>query len=115
MTIKFDSKIFNAEAFGKYYNTIPDTSKTELLKSGAMTGSQEIRNLLSTQTNAFYGVIPFYGLLDGDDVNYDGLTDIDKFMRVVAMSEIKENDYNLNISRYIDTSSEEVIIFIFRT
>jgi type I restriction enzyme M protein len=43
---------------------------------------------------------------------YDGLKDIDKFMRVVDMSEIVENDYNLNISRYIDTSEEEVIIDI---
>ena len=46
---------------------------------------------------------------------YDGLSDIDKFMRVVDMSEIKENDYNLNISRYIDTSEEEVIIDIKAT
>jgi type I restriction enzyme M protein len=43
---------------------------------------------------------------------YDGLTDIDKFMRVVDMSEIAKNDYNLNISRYIDTSEDEVIIDI---
>jgi len=28
------------------------------------------------------------------------------------MSEIVENDYNLNISRYIDTSEEEIIIDI---
>ena len=33
-------------------------------------------------------------------------------MRVVPMSEIKENDYNLNISRYIDTSEDEIIIDI---
>lgn len=38
---------------------------------------------------------------------YDGVTDIDKFMRIVPMSEIKENDYNLNIARYVDTSEEE--------
>ena len=31
----------------------------------------------------------------------------DKFMRVVDLKEIKENDYNLNISRYIDTSEPE--------
>jgi type I restriction enzyme M protein len=46
---------------------------------------------------------------------YDGLTDIDKFMRVIDMKEIAGNDYNLNISRYIDTSSEEVIIDIKAT
>ena len=37
---------------------------------------------------------------------------IDKFMRVVDMAEIKKNDYNLNISRYIDTSEDEVIVDI---
>jgi type I restriction enzyme M protein len=38
---------------------------------------------------------------------YDREVDIDKFMRVVGMTEIKENDYNLNISRYIDTNEAE--------
>jgi type I restriction enzyme M protein len=38
---------------------------------------------------------------------YDGAIDVDKYMRVVDISEIKENDYNLNISRYIDTSEPE--------
>lgn len=42
--------------------------------------------------------------------SYDAETDIDKFMRVVDMSEIKENDYNLNISRYIITNEAEVEI-----
>ena len=38
---------------------------------------------------------------------YDGLADIDKFMRIVSLDEFKENDYNLNIARYIDTSEDE--------
>lgn len=38
---------------------------------------------------------------------YDTGDEIDKYMRVVGMAEIKENDYNLNIARYIDTSEEE--------
>jgi len=38
---------------------------------------------------------------------YDQGEDVDKFMRIVDMKEIKENDYNLNIARYIDTSEEE--------
>lgn len=41
---------------------------------------------------------------------FDGNKDLDKYMRVVDLSEIKENDYNLNISRYIDTSEPEVMI-----
>ena len=38
---------------------------------------------------------------------YDAGEEIDKYMRVVEMAEIKENDFNLNIARYIDTSEEE--------
>jgi len=38
---------------------------------------------------------------------YDKLKEVDKFMRLVEMDEIEENDYNLNIARYIDTSEEE--------
>jgi len=38
---------------------------------------------------------------------YDAYADVDKYMRIVDISEIAENDYNLNISRYIDTSEPE--------
>lgn len=41
---------------------------------------------------------------------YSTYTDVDKYMRVVDLAEIKENDYNLNISRYIDTSEPEAEI-----
>ena len=33
--------------------------------------------------------------------------DIDKYSRKVSVEEIKENDYNLNIPRYIDTYEKE--------
>ncbi len=33
--------------------------------------------------------------------------DVEKYARAVDVSEIEENDYNLNISRYIDTTPEE--------
>ena len=33
--------------------------------------------------------------------------DIDRFSRVVGLKEIKENDYNLNISRYVDITEPE--------
>ncbi len=38
---------------------------------------------------------------------YDALKEVHKFMRVVEVKEIADNDYNLNISRYIDTSDAE--------
>ena len=37
---------------------------------------------------------------------------MEKYARVVTLDEIKENDYNLNISRYIDKSVEEELIDI---
>ena len=41
---------------------------------------------------------------------YDAGQDEDKFMRVVPLAEIKANDYNLNISRYIDRSTAPAAI-----
>ncbi|MCT2534782.1 type I restriction-modification system subunit M [Aquibacillus koreensis] len=38
---------------------------------------------------------------------YDTWEDTGKYCRVVDLSEIKENEYNLNISRYIDTTELE--------
>ena len=38
---------------------------------------------------------------------YINRQDIDKFAHVATMKEIKENDYNLNIPRYVDTFEEE--------
>ena len=41
---------------------------------------------------------------------YDAGHDEDKYMRVVPLAEIKANDYNLNISRYIDRSTAAAAI-----
>lgn len=41
--------------------------------------------------------------------------DVDKFARVVPVDEIKENNYNCNIPRYVDTSEPEVEINIPQT
>ena len=38
---------------------------------------------------------------------YRGYENIEKYSRVVPLDEIAENDYNLNISRYVDTTPEE--------
>jgi type I restriction enzyme M protein len=38
---------------------------------------------------------------------FKGFEDIEKYCRVVELAEIKSNDYNLNIKRYVDTSEEE--------
>ena len=38
---------------------------------------------------------------------YKERQDIDKYAHVAPMAEIEENDYNLNIPRYVDTFEEE--------
>jgi type I restriction enzyme M protein len=38
---------------------------------------------------------------------YDKYGDIDKFAHVANLDEIRENEYNLNIPRYVDTFEEE--------
>ena len=50
--------------------------------------------------------------LRDEDVNriidaYRGREDIEKFSHVAPMSEVEENEYNLNIPRYVDTFEEE--------
>ena len=43
---------------------------------------------------------------------YANRTEIEKYSHLASMDEIKENDYNLNIPRYVDTFEEEVSIDI---
>ena len=38
---------------------------------------------------------------------YQNRQDVDKYAHVASIEEIKENDYNLNIPRYVDTFEEE--------
>lgn len=38
---------------------------------------------------------------------FDEFQDVDKYAEVADIEPIKENDYNLNISRYVDTTEEE--------
>ncbi|MBE4451108.1 SAM-dependent DNA methyltransferase [Vibrio parahaemolyticus] len=60
-------------------------------------------------------------LVDTEEQTEDKLSElvdavtIDKYLRVVDIAEIKQNDFNLSISRYIDTSEKEEIINIQNT
>ncbi|MFZ2202563.1 MAG: N-6 DNA methylase, partial [Microgenomates group bacterium] len=46
---------------------------------------------------------------------HDRFQDIEKYARVVDMKEIKENEYNLNVRRYIDSSEEKEQIDVKQT
>jgi len=39
---------------------------------------------------------------------YDSYKEIEKYARIVGLDEIKENDYNLNIKRYVDSTEDEI-------
>ena len=41
---------------------------------------------------------------------YRNRVDVDKYAHVAPLEEIKENEFNLNIPRYVDTSAEEQAI-----
>lgn len=73
---KFDAKSFNAEAFRYAVNHIPNLKTNELRKCRALVGNPDIREAFSSQNGTGYARIAMRGLLDGDAVNYDGVTDI---------------------------------------
>ena len=43
---------------------------------------------------------------------FEQYEDVEKYACIVSLEEIKDNDFNLNISRYIDKSIEEDLIDI---
>lgn len=74
---KFDSKSFNPQAFGKYVDRIPNITKNELAKSGAVGTNQNAHDALANQTGSLYARVPYFGRIDGStSQNNDGGTDI---------------------------------------
>ncbi|GAA0229577.1 phage coat protein [Metaclostridioides mangenotii] len=73
---KFDAKSFNPEAFGAYIENVPNLKRNELIKSGVLKRNTEIANAFSSQTGTAYARLPMFGNLDGEALNYDGITDI---------------------------------------
>ena len=108
---KFNEKTFNGEAFGKYVDRVPNLKRNELLKSKALKGNPQIREIFSSQTGTAYATIPFFGLIGGAALNYDGKTDItaestDTFERgVVVIGRSKawlEDDFSTDITGGVD-------------
>jgi len=50
--------------------------------------------------------------IDDIVISYHNRQDKDKFVHVASLAEIKLNDYNLNIPRYVDTFEEEELVDI---
>lgn len=72
-------------------------------------------NVLFIDASQYFERIKTQNVLRDEDINrimnaYRERKDIDKYAHVANMQEIAENDYNLNIPRYIDTFEKEEII-----
>ena len=72
----FDSKYFNAEVFGKYVDTIPNTRLNMLLTSKAIRQRPELASSMNDQVGGNYLSTPLRGLIGSEPLNYDGETDI---------------------------------------
>lgn len=65
---------FDAELFLQAWGDAPDPVKLAMLNSGALVDDETIASLIQNDGNLY--TIPFYNVLTGNDVNYDGKTDI---------------------------------------
>ena len=69
-------------------------------------------NICFIDASKYYKAEKTINVLTDEDINriidtYVARKDVDKYCHIASMQEIKENDYNLNISRYVDTFEEE--------
>lgn len=72
----FDSKIFNAEVFGKYVDTVPRVKQNAFLQAGILRARPDIKAMFNDQTGGNFATIPMTGRIGGDALNYDGSTNI---------------------------------------
>ena len=97
---KFDSKSFNPQAFGAYVNRIPNTTKTELAKSGAVGANEQARGALSNQTGALYARVPYFGRISGDtSQNNDGATNITAGVNFMDNVAAQIADYKMEVKQ----------------
>lgn len=73
------------------------------------------KNILFIDASKYFTQGKSVNIITDEDIDrivnaYEERKDIDKFARVVTIEEIKENDYNCNIARYIDTFEKEKMI-----
>lgn len=73
---KFRGKIFNSEVFEKYLKTLPSTQKNALVNSAIFTDVNKYKSRMSEQAGGYFVTEPIKGRIDGDELNYDGETDI---------------------------------------
>lgn len=72
----FDSKIWNAEVFQKYLDTVPRIKQNALLKAGVLRTRGDLKARLVDQVGGNYITEPIVGRIGGTVQNYDGSTNI---------------------------------------
>ena len=80
---------------------------------------QENDNILFIDNSSQFEKVKKFNILTGSNIativdTYKNRIEEDKYSKIVGLEEIKENDYNLNIPRYIDTFEEEEPINIVK-
>jgi len=65
---------FDEELFFNKWSTAPDPKKSAMINSGVLVTDSAIAEQIQGRGNIY--TIPFYDILSGDPVNYDGNTDI---------------------------------------
>jgi hypothetical protein len=109
---KFDSKSFNAQAFGAYVKRIPNVTRNELAKCRAIGANEQARSALSHQTGSLYARIPYFGRISGaTSQNNDGATNIQSnstttyeqgFVTASRMDSWTERSFSKNITAGVD-------------
>lgn len=74
--------------------------------------NKQTRDVLFIDSSKYFEKGKNQNLLRQSDIDkiigtYEARRDVDKYAHVATMGEIKENDYNLNIPRYVDTFEPE--------
>ena len=76
MKNQFNYKTFNPTAFGRYIENLPQVKKNELIRSSVLKPNFEIKRAFNEQSGSSYAILPMYGRIEGEVINYDGQTDI---------------------------------------
>ncbi len=107
----FDAKNFNGEVFKAYVDKTPNLNKNELLKSKAIKQRQDIAGTFKDQVGSNYAVVPIFGRIGGDALNYNGSTDITATsMKTFTQGRVVvgrakawvENDFSYDITGGVD-------------
>lgn len=109
---KFNSKTFNAEAFGTYVNKIPNVNKSELARSKAVGGNENAKLALSGQSGSLYARIPYFGRISSStSQNNDGSSDVSSsstttfeqgFVVASRMDSWTERSFSRNLTAGVD-------------